>query len=484
MRGSVCILAFLVGCAPPLAVHRQDLVLTQVAGRYHAFYPPAGDPDPARDAGLLRPRFGLPAIAQSGGSFTVDLLERGGPADVRAALLAPGVDNAAAERCLAGAAVDGCHLVAIDNVTHQPMGATTIAHLTAHSAAPPGGYDLYLHARCDAPARAPHAVWLRADDPARLAAVRVAHLSDIHIGKHAGEIEDHLRQVINEINAQPPDLVVITGDIVNQGLDSRLTARAATLLLGLRAPLAIVLGNHDIGFRSFIGGQYGAGWENFARAYHPFLEFELDLGGYRFIGFDSGPSTLSPRILTRGLGPETIAHLERTLGETAAAGMRGVVLFSHAPSRAVLSGPATPKNGGAFGHMRDGHGAFEALLLAAAARGQRVLHLAGHTHWSDVFEAAPTSGGKLAFVRWPDGTGADKFVRLHGMAALVTTQAATHAGPWPKPSARGYGYTMVRLGDGDAQVAFRRHDGPATSPAAWPMSASGGPAVAERDPRP
>jgi hypothetical protein len=451
------LLPALAGCSAPLAVHRQDVVLSQVAARYHAFYPAIDDPDAAHDAGLLRPRFGLPTIAQAGTSFTIDLLERGGPASLRAALLTADVDDASAERCLGGEPVDGCHPLTVTATERHQVAAQSgaaVARLSARSDAPAGAYDLYVHPTCDAPTRAPHAVWLRADDPAQLREVRVAHLSDIHIGKHAGDLEGRLAHVVDEVNAEAPDLVVITGDIVNQGGDARLTARAQMLLLGLRAPVAIVLGNHDIGFRSFVGTRYGAGWENFARAFHPFLEFELDLGGYRFVGFDSGPSTLSPRILTRGLLPETIAHLGQTLA--AAAGARGVVFFSHAPTRAVLSGQTS--SGGVFGHMRDGHNAFERLMLNAAARGQRVLHLSGHTHWSDVFEAQPQAGG-LAFVRWPDGTGADGFTAIHGKAALVTTQAATHAGPWPKPSARGYGFTLLRLGDGDPMIAFRRHDG-------------------------
>ena len=148
------------------------------------------------------------------------------------------------------------------------------------------------------------------------------------------------------------------------------------------------------------------------------------------------------------------------------------MLFSHAPSRAVLSGEPG-STGGAFGHMREGRVQFEQLLLDAAARGQRVLHLAGHTHWNDVFEAQP-AGGTLAFSRWADGTGDDKLTPIHGKAAMVTTQAATHAGPWPKASARGFGFTYLVLGDGDAEVAFHRHaiDG-----------AGGDAAIAQRDSR-
>jgi hypothetical protein len=106
-------------------------------------------------------------------------------------------------------------------------------------------------------------------------------------------------------------------------------------------------------------------------------------------------------------------------------------------------------------------------MLGAAARGLRVLHLAGHTHWNDIFEAQD-EGGALGFVRWADGTGDGALTPIRGKAALVTTQAATHAGPWPKPSARGYGFTYLVLGDGDARVAFHRHDA----------------AIAQRDSRP
>lgn len=465
------------GCAAPLAVSRQDWVVGEIAAHYRAFYPAPGDPQPGHDAGLLRPRFGLPAIAQAGRTFSIELLERGGPATPRAALLRADVSSQDAERCLAGAVVDGCHPIRIVSETRQPLGGLTMARLTARADAPPDGYDLYVHPPCDPPTRAPRAVWLRADDPARLAQVRLVHLSDIHIGKHVADIEQHLRRVIGEVNRLRPDLVIITGDIVNQGLDASLLPRARALLESLEAPVAIVLGNHDIGFRSFVGDHYGAGWENFARAFHPFLEFELSLGGYRFIGFDSGASTLSPRVLTRGLSPETIAALGRELGAAADEGARGVVLFSHAPSRAVLMGQAPAETGGVFGHMRDGRRGFEHMMLAAAARGQRVIHLAGHTHWSDVFEAEP-EGGRLAFERWPDGRGDGHLTAIHGKAAIVNTQAATHAGPRVKPSARGYGFTYLVLGDGDPRLAFYRHDGDA------PDDGGGGDAIALRDSQP
>lgn len=448
----------IASCAPPLAITRQDFVLGEVASRYHKFYPAAGDPDPSRDAGLLRPRFGIPAIAQAGASFDVEVLERGAPVETRAALILPSVSDVDAKRCLAGAQVDGCHRLTLAADASRAVGNARVTRAHATTAADdvpaPGGYDLYWHPPCDAATRTPRAVWLRQDDPAHLGEVRVAQLSDIHIGKHVDEIQAHLEQVIAEVNREKPDLVIITGDVVNQGRDADLPPRAQKLLTAIDAPVAIVLGNHDIGFRSFVGAHYGDGWENFARAFHPFLEFELELGGYRFIGFDSGPSTLSPRILTRGLLPESLARIDTLVKE--AANERGVVLFSHAPSRAVLRGDSD--SSGAFGHMRDGHAGLEQLMLDAAARGQRVLHLSGHTHWSDLFEGKSDDGGALRFVRWRDDALPRDLTPIHGKAAMVNTQAATHAGPWPKASARGYGFTLLVLGDGDAQVAFRRHD--------------------------
>src|SRR5262249_37521544 len=55
--------AVIGSCARPLPVHDSRWVLREVGARFREFYPAAGDPDLGRDAALLRPRFGLPAIA-------------------------------------------------------------------------------------------------------------------------------------------------------------------------------------------------------------------------------------------------------------------------------------------------------------------------------------------------------------------------------------------------------------------------------------
>ena len=89
------------GCGHPFSM-QNEWVLHQMTTHYRDFYPDRGDPDLARDAGLLSPRFGFPAIAQSGSPFSIELLERGEPQAPRAALVQPELSIADAQLCLSG----------------------------------------------------------------------------------------------------------------------------------------------------------------------------------------------------------------------------------------------------------------------------------------------------------------------------------------------------------------------------------------------
>jgi hypothetical protein len=79
---------------------------------------------------------------------------------------------------------------------------------------------------------------------ARLRGLRVAHLSDLHIGN--GTEDARLVAIVEKTNALVPDLVVITGDLFDH--DPRHLRAGAERLAGLRAPLGVyaVLGNHDL----------------------------------------------------------------------------------------------------------------------------------------------------------------------------------------------------------------------------------------------
>jgi uncharacterized protein len=81
------------------------------------------------------------------------------------------------------------------------------------------------------------------DLPPALVNLRIVHLSDLHVGQHLGldELAEHVRRV----NALEPDVVCITGDLVDRAATC---AGAFPVLAGLRARhgIFVTLGNHDV----------------------------------------------------------------------------------------------------------------------------------------------------------------------------------------------------------------------------------------------
>ena len=85
--------------------------------------------------------------------------------------------------------------------------------------------------------------------PRELAGLRVAALSDFHVGSPYNGI-DKLQQIVALTNRSDPDLIVLLGDFVVHGVvgGRRIPpARIAPVLSNLEAPLGVwaVLGNHD-----------------------------------------------------------------------------------------------------------------------------------------------------------------------------------------------------------------------------------------------
>jgi len=84
--------------------------------------------------------------------------------------------------------------------------------------------------------------------PAAFDGFRVAQLSDIHFNSFM--TRDHLEHVVSLVNAQKPDLVLLTGDFVTSGHLRKVLVQAgqcAEILRGLQSPQGrfAVLGNHD-----------------------------------------------------------------------------------------------------------------------------------------------------------------------------------------------------------------------------------------------
>ncbi len=201
--------------------------------------------------------------------------------------------------------------------------------------------------------------------------------------------------------------------------------------------------------------RYGLGWENNARAFHPCLMPALRLGGWDFLGFDTGPNA-GPGAIDRGVSPATIEHLRTALAEARAAGRRGVVLFSHAPTRASLLNGDRGLGRGCCARMRWGGATLEDVLLAAGAAGQRVLHLSGQTHWSDVFAQEVGPSGPR-FARWPSASPCWR--SIEAPVALINTQSSSQAGGFWKRSAHGFGFAELIL-DGGVRVAHHQYGAP------------------------
>lgn len=75
---------------------------------------------------------------------------------------------------------------------------------------------------------------------------RIIHISDLHVGSFYGH-KDQVRHAVKIINAQRPDMIVFTGDLVNN-----FTAEVdgfMDILAEMHAPYGIysILGNHDYG---------------------------------------------------------------------------------------------------------------------------------------------------------------------------------------------------------------------------------------------
>lgn len=84
------------------------------------------------------------------------------------------------------------------------------------------------------------------DLPPAFDGYRIIHISDLHLGSLYG-YQEKLRRAINLINNESPDLILFTGDLVNNLAEE--TKGWEDLLAGLRAADGnyAILGNHDYG---------------------------------------------------------------------------------------------------------------------------------------------------------------------------------------------------------------------------------------------
>jgi 3',5'-cyclic AMP phosphodiesterase CpdA len=236
----------------------------------------------------------------------------------------------------------------------------------------------------------------------------LAHLSDAHIGPiprpslrellgkrvtgYANWLHKRSRQhdmgllarLVEDLLAQRPDHIVMTGDVVNIGLPAEIAA-AREWLAGLGAPrdVSFAPGNHD----AYVPGAAPLIAEAFASwttgddglSSFPYLRRRA---GVALIGLTSGVPT-APFVASGRLGAEQCAKLEAVLEATKREGLARVVMVHHPPYR----GGARPLRG-----LEDAR-AFEAAIARQGA--ELVVH--GHNH-AQSLRFVPGPGGEVPVV--------------------------------------------------------------------------------------
>lgn len=155
----------------------------------------------------------------------------------------------------------------------------------------------------------------------------IAQITDCHVVEPGELVADRvdsgatLARAVRQINElpTPPDLVVATGDLVNDGRAAQYD-RFQEIVADLAAPLVPLPGNHDdrTELRSRFADVLPAG-----DADTP-IDHVLDLGGLRLVFVD----TQVPGSIAGAIRPEQVAWLD---GVLAAAPDRSTVVFQHHP---------------------------------------------------------------------------------------------------------------------------------------------------------
>ncbi|MEP6619034.1 MAG: metallophosphoesterase [bacterium] len=184
--------------------------------------------------------------------------------------------------------------------------------------------------------------------------LRIVQLSDLHIGPHTNR--RFLARVVQSVRALAPDLIAVTGDLIDDRSED--VASYVEALGSLSAPMGVFMipGNHDV----------YAGWDNVEAALR-----EADLG-----------TVLVNEVHLLRRGDATIALVGT--GDPAG-GSRGHTRVAPNVELAMQRVPASATVV-AFAHN-------PALWPTLAARGV-ALTLSGHTHWGQF--ALPTLGWSLA----------------------------------------------------------------------------------------
>lgn len=230
--------------------------------------------------------------------------------------------------------------------------------------------------------------------------MRIAHLSDLHFGKHDEKLAEGLAA---EVVGQAPDLVVVSGDFTQRGNASEFEA-ARAFLEKLELPFFAVPGNHDIPLANVMKrfvNPYGLYKRYISRELEPFLEMKgVALAGLR----TSRRARLSLNWADGTISREQLRDLENRFAKASPDAIRIVV--AHHPLMHPEEPMAKP--------MRRVKRAD--LALATFARLGVRLVLSGHFHMSYV--RRHNSGAEIA-------AGAPVGANEAAAAPVMVAQAST-----------------------------------------------------------
>ena len=454
--------------------HHRTASLRYAARHFRTIYGHA----PERLGGLqpIRPRLGLPAFVQRGTTLEIDYLTEATHLTKRH------LEGALRYRLVRHGKVcpgpDCFQLTRIQVVARRKL-TPRVLHVRVRARTPrfmPSGFYDLIHAFAYSAQlrRLPSAVQVLVRPPERVTPLTMVHLTDLHQG---GEPNERLRIVIDQVNRlRPrPTLVVITGDLVEQGPKPSHWDQVIAALSRLQLPCFVVIGNHDyyrpggLGATAVPKGTFKEelGLRNFLRAFHPFLAYRFRLGGYHFLALDTGSgATLRSLwqhrwITTQGLDAQTLEDVRRFLASPA---RLGHVILSHAPPRARLRPSLPGCKPGRHGSFLVGRRRFEELLLASwGLKNRPLVHLHGHLHWNDLYQRSDGSDPACRFqavsVKQPalGGLPCWRALPVDRSPLIVGTQSATkhnplRSGGWHQRGLRfgqgagaGYGFRVLHV---------------------------------------
>jgi len=204
--------------------------------------------------------------------------------------------------------------------------------------------------------------------PPEAPSLRIAHVSDIHVGAHDDLMLDGLAQDLHDAGVAA---TIVTGDLTMRARTHEF-ARAKGVIDGFPSPTMVVIGNHDIPLTNPLR-RMSSPYEKFRAGVTPDMDPVLDLGLARIQGLGSMPRWRwkSGRISDRQ------ADQVRTTFADAPPGSARIVALHHPPSSDALESIAGGED-------------FERALVDAEVD----IVLAGHTHVPAVATLQVGSGSR------------------------------------------------------------------------------------------